>query len=369
MTEPTPHERRTRDCQRRLRELGADAVVLFPSRNLQYLAGFTEEPKERHFFLFVPADGEPVFLAPELSAEQVREESWVPDVRGWADEDDPLAAVESIAADVGLGGGRLLVDDTMWATFTQDLRAVLPDAEFGLASDVLAELRVRKDEAELDAIDRAADVADAILEDLRDLGDDAVGMTENELARYIERRAAEYGAQGLSFEPTVGSGPNGAKPHHSHGERAVQAGEPVVFDFGVRVDDYPSDQTRTLVFGGDPPEKVTEIHEIVQRAQRAAVEAVGPGVPAEDVDAAAREVIADAGYGEYFVHRTGHGLGLDVHEEPYIVAGNDRELEPGMVHSVEPGIYLPGEFGVRVEDIVVVTDDGVERLNHTDRGW
>jgi len=369
MNDSTPYERRTRDCQRRLRDLGAESVVLFPSTNLRYLAGFSEEPKERHFFLFVPADGEPVFLAPELSADQVREESWVPDVRGWADEDDPLAAVESVVSDLDLGGGRVLVDDTMWALFTQDLRAALPDAEFGLASEVLADLRVRKDETELDALARAADVADAIVEDLRELGDDAVGMTENELAAFVERRAAEYGTQGLSFEPTVGSGPNGARPHHSHGDREVAAGEPVVFDFGVRVDDYPSDQTRTLVFGGEPSETVREVHEVVQRAQEAAVEAAGPGVPAEAVDAAAREVVEAAGYGEQFIHRTGHGLGLDVHEEPYIVAGNDRELEPGMVHSVEPGIYLPGEFGVRVEDIVVVTDDGVRRLNHTDRGW
>jgi Xaa-Pro aminopeptidase len=143
----------------------------------------------------------------------------------------------------------------------------------------------------------------------------------------------------------------------------------VVLDFGTRVDHYPSDQTRTLVFGGDPGEQYREVHEVVREAQQAGVEAAGPGVTAGAVDAAARAVIEDAGYGEQFIHRTGHGVGLDVHEEPYIVSGSERVLEPGMVFSVEPGIYLPGEFGVRIEDLVVVTEEGCERLNDTDRGW
>jgi Xaa-Pro aminopeptidase len=207
------------------------------------------------------------------------------------------------------------------------------------------------------------------VDDLRDLGDDAVGMTEDELAAFVERQLVDRGSDGVSFEPTVGSGPNGAKPHHSHGDRVVRAGEPVVFDFGGVVDHYPGDQTRTLVFGEEPSATVREVHDLVREAQQAAVEAVGPGVAAEDVDAAARDVIEQAGYGEQFIHRTGHGVGLDVHEEPYIVAGSDRPLEPGMVHSVEPGVYLPDEFGVRIEDLVVVTDDGCERLNRTDRGW
>jgi len=175
--------------------------------------------------------------------------------------------------------------------------------------------------------------------------------------------------RGNSFETIVGSGPNGAKPHHGCGDREIRAGEPVVLDFGTRVDGYPSDQTRTLVFDGEPPAEYERVHETVRAAQAAAVEAVEPGVAAEAIDRAARDVIEDAGYGDAFFHRTGHGVGLDVHEEPYIVAGNDRELEPGMVFSVEPGIYLDGRFGCRIEDLVVVTEDGCERLNDTDRGW
>ncbi|WP_313694621.1 aminopeptidase P family protein [Halorarum halobium] len=405
----SPHERRTRAARVRLRERGDDCLVLFPSTNLLYLSGFEEQPGERHLLLFVPAavDGDadadaagadaavagadadtagveaadldasgatrdPVFLVPELYGEQVRRESWVPDVRTWADDEDPRAAVAAVLADLGVDDGRVLLDDTMHARFTLDLREALPDAEFGLASEVLSELRVRKDDAELDAMARAGDVADAVIEDLRARDGDVVGDTEAELAEYVEDRLAHHGGAGVSFETIVGSGPNGAMPHHAHGEREIGAGEPVVLDFGTRVDGYPSDQTRTLVFGADevePSATVREVHDVVREAQRAGVDAVEPGVTAGAVDAAAREVIEDAGYGGEFIHRTGHGVGLDVHEEPYVVAGSDRELAEGMTFSVEPGVYLPDEFGVRIEDLVVVTEDGCERLNHTDRGW
>ena len=365
----TVFEERTRRCQALLRERGAAGVVLFPSPNCYYLGGFREEPSERHLLLFVPADGHPAFVAPEMYDEQLRETTWVSDVRLWADGDDPLEVVRELVSDLGVRAGKLLVDPTMWARFTQDLREAVPNAEWGLADEVLGPLRARKDDTELDALRRAADAADAAMRDVRALGEDAVGMTEVELADHVEERLVEHGGDGTSFTTIVGSGPNGAKPHHHQSEREVQRGDPVVLDFGTRVDHYPSDQTRTVVFAGDPPEGYEAVHEVVREAQQAAVDAVEPGVAAADVDAAARDVIESAGYGEEFVHRTGHGVGLDVHEEPYIVAGNDRELEPGMVFSVEPGIYLPGEFGVRIEDLMVVTEGGCERLNDTDRGW
>ena len=361
--------RRTEDAQQRLRERGDDGLVLFPSRNLRYLAGYSEDPAERHFLLFVPSEGDPVFLAPELSGDQICEASWVADVRTWADAEDPVPRVAEIAEELGMGGGHLLVDDTMWALFTQDLRDALPDATFGLAGEVLGDLRVRKDDAELDAMRRAGAVADETVRDLRAMGEDVLGLTEAELAAQIEELLEANGGTGVSFETIVGAGPNGAKPHHHHSDRVIEAGDPVVLDFGTRLSGYPSDQTRTLVFGGDPSEQVQEVHEVVEEAQQVGVEAAEPGVTAESVDAATRAVIEDAGYGEEFIHRTGHGVGLDVHEEPYIVEGNERELEPGMVFSVEPGVYLPGEFGVRIEDLVVVTEDGCERLNDTDRGW
>jgi len=366
------HADRRRRVAARLRDADADGLLCFPSRNLQYLTGFDEEPGERHFLLAVPAaaDGkEPTLLVPALYETQVREETTVAAVRTWSDGDDPVAAVRGLLDALDLREGRLLVDDTMWAAFTQDLRAAAPDATWGLASEALADLRVRKDDAELAALREAAAAADATVRDLRDLGAEAVGLTERELADRIADRLAAHGGAGVSFDTIVGAGPNGAKPHHGCGGREIRAGDPVVLDFGTRVDGYPSDQTRTLVFDGEPPTAYERVHETVREAQAAAVDAVEPGVTAASIDRTAREVIEAAGYGDAFVHRTGHGVGLDVHEEPYIVAGNDRTLEPGMVFSVEPGIYLEGRFGCRIEDLVVVTADGRERLNDTDRGW
>lgn len=369
----TPFERRTRVCQEQLHDRGATAIVLSPSQNLYYTTGFDEEPSERHLFFILPATGEPVFLVPDLYGEHVRDASWVEDVRTWSDDDDPLTLLETVIEESSIerddAGNHILVDDTMWAQFTQDLRDVFPRATFGLASQVLSPLRCRKDDAELDALREAAAIADQVMKRLRTLGADAVGMTESELATEIEHRLAAAGGTGVSFEPIVGSGPNGAKPHHRHGEREIEAGDPVVLDFGTRALGYPSDQTRTVVFDGEPSTAFMTIHDVVREAQETAIEAIEPGIEAETIDSAARDVIESAGYGEQFIHRTGHGVGLTEHEEPYIVAGNKRELEPGMVFSVEPGIYVPGEFGVRIEDLVVVTDDGYERLNDTDRGW
>ncbi|MFC7137402.1 M24 family metallopeptidase [Halobaculum litoreum] len=367
-----PYARRLDAARERLAGADADALVLFPSTNLTYLTGHDEHPSERHFLLFVVADADPVFLVPELAGEQVRAGTPVADVRTWSDDEDPVAAVEAVAEDLALANDapHVLVDDTMHARFTQDLRRVLPDATWGLASDALADLRAIKDDAEVAALRHAGEAADAVVRDLREMGDEVVGMTETELARLIEDRLEVHGGTGVSFETIVGSGPNGAMPHHTHGDRVIEAGDPVVLDFGTRVDGYPSDQTRTLVFGdAEPPEGFREVHRVVREAQEAAVEAVEPGVTVGAIDAAARDAIAEAGYGDAFVHRTGHGVGLDVHEEPYVVAGGEREVEAGMVFSVEPGVYRPDEFGVRIEDLVVVTDDGCVRLNRTDRDW
>jgi len=311
----------------------------------------------------------PLFFVPELAAEQIADRTPVDDVRTWGDAEGPADPLAALCSELGLDGSRLLVDETMWARFTQLLESTLPNATFGLADELLADLRMRKDDAELAALRAAAEAADTAMMAVRDLGSEAVGMTEAELATRIEAELAAAGGAELSFEPIVGSGPNGAMPHHTHGDRVIEAGEPVVLDFGTRVDGYPSDQTRTVVFDGEPDDEFRTVHELVRRAQTAAIEAIEPGVTAGDVDAAARNVIETAGYGERFIHRTGHGVGLDIHEEPTIVDGSDRLLEPNMVFSVEPGVYLPGEFGVRIEDLVVVTPDGCERLNTTPREW
>lgn len=364
----TPFERRTRRCQQRLSDLGATGLILFPGPNMYYLSGVAEDPSERLFLLIVPAVGDPVFLVPALSAAQVTEATWIADVRSWADEDDPAGLLDEVVTEVGLSK-RILVDDHLWAVVYQELQSALPAASFGLASEVLDDLRVRKDDQEIVALREAAKVADAVSTEIRSLGTDVVGWTEEYLAREIEERIRVHGASGPSFETIVGSGPNGAKPHHTHGDREIESGDPVVLDFGCELEHYVSDQTRTMVFGGDPPNEFEEAFDAVLAALHAGVDAVEPGVPAAAVDRATRQVIEDAGYGEAFIHRTGHGVGLGVHEPPYIVEGNDHALEPGMAFSVEPGVYFEGRFGVRIEDIVVVTEDGAERLNDSPRQW
>jgi Xaa-Pro aminopeptidase len=381
MTE-TPHERRTRTCQERLRARDAAAVVLSPGANLRYLTDVAEDPGERHFLCVVPADGDPRFLVPELSGTQVRGRTWVDDVRTWADDDDPTAALHETVADCDLGPGRVFLDDTMPARFVLDVQRLLtggrarpadPDDDrarrFGLASEVVGPLRARKDDAELDALRRAGEIADEVARGLRRDAADLVGRSETALVREIERRLAAAGGDGVSFEPIVAAGSNGAKPHHGHGERTIEPGDPVVVDFGTWVDGYASDTTRTVVLAGDPSAEFERVHAVVAAAQAAGIEAVEPGVEARAVDRAVREVIEEAGYGDAFVHRTGHGVGLEIHEEPYVSSDSETMLEPGMVFSVEPGVYLDGAFGVRIEDLVVVTDDGCELLNDSPRGW
>ena len=400
----TPFERRVTTVQASLNAVEGDAVVLSPSPNLTYLTGFEESPSERLFVLVVPRRGDPTFVVPTMYEEQLPARY---DSRLWDDADDPLevlaaclrdhGVVSSVGVDDGTSssddgstastGGqsidadgdvpRLLLDDSMWATFVLDVQSLVPSGDFGLASAVLEPARIRKDDLELETLRRAGALADRVSLEIRERSEEFVGASEADLAAEIDRLLVEYGGRAPSFTTIVASGPNGARPHHHSGNRLIEAGDPVVLDFGAFVEAdleegsaaYPGDQTRTLVLEGDPPESYREIHEVVQEAQEAAVEAVEPGVTAGEIDRTARSIIEEAGYGNAFLHRTGHGVGLEVHEPPYIVDGNDRELEPGMVFSVEPGIYLDGEFGVRIEDLVVVTDDGYERLNDTPRGW
>jgi Xaa-Pro aminopeptidase len=228
---------------------------------------------------------------------------------------------------------------------------------------VMNRLRIRKEEDEVELLARAGRAADETFAQLSQEG--LAGLAEHDVSRRLAELLVEKGCTSAAFT-IVGSGPNGASPHHEPGDRSIRAGDAVVLDFGGWVGGYCSDMTRTVSVG-EPASEVSEVHEIVRHAQQAAFGAVRPGVPAQDVDRAARGVIQEAGYGDRFIHRTGHGIGLEEHEHPYIVEGNAQPLEPGMCFSIEPGIYLDGRFGVRIEDIVTVTDQGARRLNEASR--
>lgn len=354
---------RITQAQAVLRADGLDALLVGPSADLRYLAGYDAPPLERLTMLVVPAEGEPVLVVPRLEEALAREvgADAVAAVRAYDEADDPIALVVASIRAAGRAG-RLAVQDRLWTSFTLGLQAALPGAAWSPGSAVTRRLRRVKDVHELDALRAVAAAIDRVHARVPDVL--AVGRTEAEVARELTALIQEEHDR-VNFV-IVGSGPNGASPHHVAGTRRLADGDAVVVDIGGTRAGYCSDVTRDYVIGS-PPDGYEEVHAVLEEAQRAAVAAVRPGVAAGQVDEVARTVIADAGFGAHFIHRTGHGIGLEEHEEPWILAGNPDPLEPGMVFSVEPGIYLPGRFGARIEDIVAVTDDGVESLNQRPR--
>jgi D-alanyl-D-alanine dipeptidase len=275
----------------------------------------------------------------------------------WTDGSDPYLATARLLDPAG----RYAVSDSAWAMHLLGLQDRLPKSRYVSMTDALPMLRAVKDADELTRLAGAAEAADAAYYDLLEI--EFAGRTETELGAELADLLRTHGHSQVDFT-VVGSGPNGASPHHEIGPRVIANGDMVVLDFGGLKDGYGSDTTRT-VHVGEPDEEERKVHDIVRAAQQAGFEAVRPGAACQDIDRAARAVITDAGYGEYFIHRTGHGIGLTTHEPPYLVEGEAQPLVPGMCFSVEPGIYLPGRFGVRIEDIVTVTEDGGRRLNRT----
>ena len=341
-----------------------DALLVSPGADLRYLTGYAALPLERLTCLLLPAKGAPLLVVPKLeepSAYASPAGALDLEILAWEETDDPYAV---LAARLPAGARRIGVDNRMWAEKVMAFRRALPDAEQVLAGPVLSELRMCKSPAEVAALRRAGEAIDRVH---RRMGEWLrPGRTEREVGRDIADAIVAEGHARVDFV-ICAAGPNAASPHHDTGGRVVESGDPVVVDIGGTTEDgYCSDETRTYSIG-EPPGDFLRYYEVLQAAQAAGCDAVRTGVTAEQVDAAARDVITEAGYGDYFVHRTGHGIGLETHEEPYIVAGNDRPLEPGMAFSVEPGIYLPGRHGARIEDIVVCTADGGDRLNRVDR--
>lgn len=337
---------------------GLAGLVITPGYDLRYLIGSRAQTFERLTALVIPADGAASVVLPRLELAALRESAAADlglGVRDWTDGEDPYALV----ADALGGHARVAVTDAMPALHLLPLAEHL-GATPVLATGVLASLRMVKDDAEIEALRTAGAAIDRV--HARVPGFLTPGRTEAQVAADITEAIVAEGHSQAAFV-IVGSGPNGADPHHECSDRVLRRGDVVVVDIGGPVEPgYNSDCTRTYSIG-EPSAEVAESYAVLQRAQAAAVAAVRPGVRAEDVDAAARDVLVDAGLGEYFVHRTGHGIGLSVHEEPYIVAGNAQPLAEGMAFSVEPGIYLPGRWGARIEDIVIVTADGCRAVN------
>lgn len=341
---------------------GVDVVLLSVGADLPYLTGYEAMPLERLTMLVLPRDAEATLVVPRLEAPRVTEHPDIFTIETWGETDDPIARV---AALVG-SASRAAIGNHTWSQFLVALIGVLPATTFTNASDVVGPLRAVKDEAEIEALRRAGAAADRVAAQLHGGEIPLIGRTEAEVSADIGRRLVDEGHQRVNFA-IVAAGENAASPHHEAGSRVIRAGEVVLCDFGgTMLTDggagYCSDITR-CVFTGEPAAEFAELYSVLHEAQTASVAAATVGTSCEDVDAAARRIIHSAGYGEQFMHRTGHGIGVEAHEDPYIVAGNTEPLVPGHAFSIEPGIYLPGRFGMRLEDIVVATDAGPDALN------
>jgi Xaa-Pro aminopeptidase len=346
-------------------EAGVDLLVLTPGSDLRYLSGYHAHAMERLTALVVPRRGDPFLVVPRLEAPMVDASpagGLGLELLAWDETDDAFALLASAAtARLGSSPARVAVGARTWAEHALGVQRALPGSALEIAAPVIDRLRMVKSPAEIEELAIAGAAIDRVHARMAEWL--TVGRTEAEVGADIGAAILAEGHTGIDFT-IVGSGPNGASPHHELSDRVVQAGDLVVVDIGGETPTgYRSDCTRTYVVGGSADAEVAEWYAVLQAAQEAATAAVRPGVTAEQIDAVARDRIDDAGWGKHFIHRTGHGIGLDTHEAPYIVAGNDIPLEPGMAFSVEPGIYLAGRCGARIEDIVVCTEDGVRTLN------
>ena len=345
----------------RMRVLGVDTLLLSLGADLPWLTGYTAMPLERLTMLILPLESEAVLVVPRLEAARVEPHPELFSIRPWAETEDPVGIVTGV---VGRSRRRLAISDRTWATFLLTLQANLPRSTWMTASRVTGPLRAVKDSDEVAALRRAAAAADRVATALVTGQIPLVGRSEADVSRELGRLLVDEGHDSVNFA-IVASGPNAASPHHDPGARPIGAGESVVCDFGGAMDGYCSDITRT-VFTGDPPTEFRDLYAVLAGAQAAAVDAARVGTRCEAVDGVARDLITDAGYGPHFIHRTGHGIGLEEHEDPYLVSGNWEPLVPGHAFSVEPGIYIDGRWGARIEDIVVATDAGPDSLNRAD---
>lgn len=343
-------------------DLGVDALCLSVGPDLPWLCGYEAMPLERLTMLVVPADGDAVLVVPGLEAPRVHERPELFALHPWTETDDPIAAVAGV-----LGPATTLaIGDRTWARFVIDLQRARPELVMRRAADVTVPLRAVKDPAELAALRAASAAADRVADQLQRGEIPLVGRSEADVSADLGRRLLDEGHQRVNFA-IVAAGADAASPHHEPGSRVIQPGEVVLCDFGGTMADehgvgYCSDITR-CVWTGEPTQQAQDVYEVLQAAQQASFDAVAPGVEAQHVDRVGRDVITAAGWGDLFVHRTGHGIGVEEHEDPYVVEGNVEPLAVGHAFSIEPGIYLPGRFGFRLEDIVVVGESRGERLN------
>lgn len=356
---------RVERVRERMRSLGVEVALLSVGPELPYLTGYEAMPLERLTMFVLPADSDATLVVPRLEAPRVAERPDVFELVAWDETTDPVDLVSSLVGPAT----RVAVGDRMWARFLVELLPQLPGAAFSRANDVVGPVRAVKDRAEIDALRAAGAAADRVAAQLQDGAIALIGRTEAEVSADIGRRLVDEGHHRVNFA-IVAAGPNAASPHHEPGDAVIEAGQAVLCDFGGTMAGpggvgYCSDMTR-VVAAGSAPDDLVDAYAALVDAQRRAVDGATVGTTCESVDRLARTGLVDAGWGEWFIHRTGHGIGIEEHEDPYIVEGNDTRLEAGHAFSVEPGVYLPGRWGIRLEDIVIATDDGPLACNQAD---
>ncbi|MBX3539835.1 MAG: aminopeptidase P family protein [Chelatococcus sp.] len=353
---------RVSSLQDGLTQHGVDLAIIAPSAEMYHLIGRKLPLTERFNAVLLPRSGRPRIIVPRLQVPLVQDLARIFDVEAWGETDSPLARVAAYGEDIG--ARTIAVNGHFWSSFLLRLQNLRPQARFVDASPITAAARLHKDEREIALLTDAARRFDAIWADFFANGR-LVGVTERDVVRQIGERVAAQGFDPMAW-CDVGSGPNGASPLHHHSDRVIQPGDPVVIDFAATLDGYYMDTCRTPV-AGEPDPSFVVIYDVVNAALEAASHAIRPGVEAQAIDRAARQVIEAAGHGPQFLHRLGHGLGIEAHEEPYIIDGNALKLAPGMVFSNEPGIYIEGRWGVRIENIMLVTNEGGRSFNDATR--
>ncbi|TJY67556.1 aminopeptidase P family protein [Arthrobacter sp. CAU 1506] len=364
-TEPAPFTAddfalRQQRAARAALDAGLAGLLLTPGPDLLYLTGYAPVAiTERITMLVIPSDGEPAMIVPKLERPDAENAPGASTFQlvDWTDGSDPYEATAKLLD----ATGRYAVSDSAWAMHLLGLQDQLATSSYVAMTTALPMLRAIKDSDEVERLAAAGAAADQTYGEILKVR--FAGRSETDVAADLAALLRQFGHSQVDFT-VVGSGPNGANPHHEIGDRIIENGDMVVLDFGGLKHGYGSDTTRT-VHVGEPSEEEREVHDVVRQAQQAGFDAVQPGIECQEIDRVARAVITEAGYGDYFIHRTGHGIGLTTHEPPYMVEGETRLIQPGMCFSIEPGIYLPGRFGVRIEDIVTVTEDGGRRLNQT----
>ncbi|MFD0051488.1 M24 family metallopeptidase [Actinomycetes bacterium NPDC127524] len=354
------YQNRIEKVQKLLKELNIEAAVVTSPSNFFYFSGTRLNSHERLQAIVIFKNENPFMIVHEMSKEEIHS-TGIYKTEFWKDGDSSLDLLANILPD----SGTVSIDNQWPSQNLLHFMKLKKGLSFTCSTKIVEKVRRNKDRQETELLRNSAAVADLVMNQVFDFI--KPGLSEKDIANEIKRLFSIHKVGELSFNPIVGTGRNGAIPHHQSGDTIVAEGDMVVIDIGGILDDYCSDMTRTILVGGEATNEMEKVYGIVKRAQEEAVKAVKPGIPLQEIDRVARNIISNEGYGLHFTHRTGHGLGIDVHEEPFVTSDNEQLLEEGMVISIEPGIYLSGKFGVRIEDIVVVTANGSERLNNVVR--